>query len=80
VATMSERLKFQELIEESITVKRRLRAMSCYLLLSMMLAIYVGFSRLHHLRYVARDPMLTRILKVLTLPLQNTYWRSSNRR
>jgi hypothetical protein len=80
VATMLERLKFQELIEESITVKRRLRAMSCYLLLSMMLAIYVGFSRLHHLRYVARDPMLTRILKVLTLPLQNTYWRSSNRR
>jgi hypothetical protein len=77
---MLERLKFQELIEESITVKRRLRAMSCYLLLSMMLAIYVGFSRLHHLRYVARDPMLTRILKVLTLPLQNTYWRSSNRR
>jgi hypothetical protein len=77
---MLERLKFQELIEESITVKRRLRAMLCYLLLSMMLAIYVGFSRLHHLRYVARDPMLTRILKVLTLPLQNTYWRSSNRR
>jgi hypothetical protein len=80
VATMLERLKFQELIDESITVKRRLRAMSCYLLLSMVLAIYVGFSRLHHLRYVARDPMLTRILKVLTQPLQNTYWRSSNRR
>jgi hypothetical protein len=80
VATMLERLKFQELIDESITVKRRLRAMSCSLLLSMVLAIYVGFSRLHHLRYVARDPMLTRILKVLTQPLQNTYWRSSNRR
>src|SRR5437870_7952586 len=41
----------------------------------MVLAIYVGFSRLHHLRYVARDPMLTRILKVLTLPVQSTYWR-----
>src|SRR5437016_11518338 len=59
-----------------ITVKRRLRAMSFYqYLLSMVLAIYVGFSRLHHLRYVARDPMLTRILKVLTLPVQSTYWR-----
>src|SRR5207302_1805858 len=43
-----------------ITVKRRLRAMSFYqYLLSMVLAIYVGFSRLHHLRYVARDPILT---------------------
>jgi hypothetical protein len=76
VATMLEKLKFQELIEEIITVKRRLRAMSFYqFLLSMVLAIYVGFSRLHHLRYVARDPMLTRILKVLTLPVQSTYWR-----
>jgi hypothetical protein len=27
------------------------------------------------LRYVAGDPMLTRILKVLTLPVQSTYWR-----
>jgi hypothetical protein len=49
VATMLEKLKFQELIEEIITVKRRLRAMSFYqFLLSMVLAIYVGFSRLHH--------------------------------
>ena len=76
VATMLEKLKFQELIEEIITVKRKLRAMSFYqFLLSMVLAIYVGFSRLHHLRYVAKDPMLTRILKVLTLPVQSTYWR-----
>jgi hypothetical protein len=64
------------LIEEIITVKRRLRAMSFYqFLLSMVLAIYVGFSRLHHIRYVAKDPMLTRILKVLSLPVQSTYWR-----
>ena len=76
VATMLEKLKFQELMEEIITVKRKLRAMSFYqFLLSMVLAIFVGFSRLHHLRYVAKDPMLTRILKVLTLPVQSTYWR-----
>jgi hypothetical protein len=73
---MLEKLKFQEWIEEIITVKRRLRAMSFYqFLLSMVLAIYVGFSRLLHLRYVAKDPMLTRILKVLALPVQSTYWR-----
>src|SRR5437660_9351033 len=42
---MLEKLKFQELIEEIITVKRRLRAMSFYqYLLSMVLAIYVGFA------------------------------------
>ena len=33
-------------------------------LLGMVLAIYVGFSRLNHLRFVAQDPMLTGILQV----------------
>jgi hypothetical protein len=33
--------------------------------LAMVLALYVGFSRLHHLRFLAREPMLMGILKVL---------------
>lgn len=76
VATMLEKLKFQQLIEETITVKRVPRAMSGYqFILSMVLAIYVGFSRLNHIRFVAKDPMLTRILKVFELPVQSTFWR-----
>jgi hypothetical protein len=39
------------------------------------LAVYVGFSRLHHLRFLEREPMLTGILKVLRLPPQCTFWR-----
>src|SRR5438270_1358757 len=76
VATMLEKLKFQQLIEETLTVKRIPRAMGMYqFILSMVLAIYVGFSRLNHIRFVAKDPMLTRILKVLELPGQSTFWR-----
>jgi Transposase DDE domain group 1 len=76
VATMLEKLNFQQLIEETITVKRLPRAMSVYqFILSMVLAIYVGFSRLNHIRFVAREPMLTRILKVFELPVQSTFWR-----
>src|ERR1700691_4658823 len=41
----------------------------------MVLALYGGFSRLHHLRFLAREPMLTGILKVLRLPPQCTFWR-----
>jgi hypothetical protein len=41
----------------------------------MVLAAYVGFSRLYHLRFVAREPMLTGILQVLRLPPQCTFWR-----
>jgi hypothetical protein len=76
VATMLERLGFQQLIEETLTVKRLTRAMSMYqFVLAMVLAVYVGFSRLHHLRFVTREPMLTGILKVLRLPPQCTFWR-----
>ena len=41
----------------------------------MVLAIYVGFSRLNHLRFVAQDPMLTGVLQVGELPPQCTFWR-----
>jgi hypothetical protein len=41
----------------------------------MVLACYVGFSRLYHLRFVKREPMLTGILAVLRLPRPSTFWR-----
>jgi Transposase DDE domain group 1 len=76
VATMLEKLEFQKLVEEMLTVKRRPRFMSVYqFVMAMVLAIYVGFSRLHHLRFVANDPMLTGLLKVASLPGQSTFWR-----
>jgi len=76
VATMLERLQFQQLIEATLTVKRVTRAMSMYqFVLTMVLAAYVGFSRLYHLRFVAREPMLIGILKILRLPPQCTFWR-----
>lgn len=76
VATLLEKLEFQKLVEEMLTVKRRPRFMSAYqFVMAMVLAIYVGFSRLHHLRFVAKDPMLTGLLKVASLPGQSTFWR-----
>jgi Transposase DDE domain group 1 len=76
VATMLEKLGFQQLVEETLTVKRATRVMPMYqFILAMVLAVYVGFSRLHHLQFLAREPMLTGILKVLRLPPQSTFWR-----
>src|SRR5450756_1853030 len=73
---MLEKLKFQQLVEETLTVKRVTRAMPMYqFVLGMVLALYVGFSRLNHLRFLAREPMLMGILKVLELPPQCTFWR-----
>lgn len=76
VATMLEKLGFQSLVEESLTVKRETKAMSRYqFVLGIVLGIYVGFSRLNQLRFIARDPLLTGILKVSGLPPQSTLWR-----
>jgi hypothetical protein len=76
VATMLERLGFQSLVEETLRIKRLTRAMPVYqFVLAMILALYIGFSRLNHLRFLEREPMLTGILKVLRLPPQSTFWR-----
>src|SRR6202047_3892743 len=76
VATMLEKLGFKKLVEETLTIGRIPRVMTIYqFLLGMVLAIYIGFSRLNHLRFIAQDPMLTGVLQVGQLPPQCTFWR-----
>jgi len=76
VATMLEKLGFQKLVEETLTIPRMPRVMTIYqFLLGMVLALYVGFARLNQLRFVAQDPLLVGILKVKALPPQCTFWR-----
>src|SRR6202167_2852510 len=72
VATMLEKLGFQALLEETVTVKRLTKVMSGYqFLYAMVLGVYIGFSRLNQLRFIARDPILTGILKIVQLPPQS---------
>jgi hypothetical protein len=79
VITMLEKLGFQSLVEETVTSKRIPRAMDLYrFVLGIVLGLYIGFPRLNQLRFIARDPILTGILKVTKLPVQSTFWRFVN--
>src|SRR6266545_3916679 len=79
VITMLEKLEFQSLVERTLTSKRIPRAMDLYrFVLGIVLGLYIGFPRLHQLRFIARDPILTGILKVTKLPVQSTFWRFVN--
>ena len=79
VITMLEKLGFPALVEQTITVKRMPRAMDRYrFVLGIVMGLYIGFARLNQLRFVARDPILTGILKVGQLPVQSTFWRFVN--
>ena len=76
VAVMLEKLGFQELIQEHVTIRRLTTSMPGFrFVLAMILALYVGFARLSHLDFLAREPMLTGILEVVRLPVQSTFWR-----
>src|SRR5207248_6080614 len=76
VATMLEKLQFQELIEQHVTIKRLTTSMPGFRFVwAMILALYVGFSRLNHLQFLGREPMFTGILEVGELPVQSTFWR-----
>jgi Transposase DDE domain group 1 len=72
-----EKLGFQALMEEEeVAVKRLTKVMSGYqFLLAMVLGLYIGFSRLNQLRFIASDPILTGVLKIVQLPPQSTLWR-----
>jgi hypothetical protein len=79
VVTMLEKLDFQPLVEQTVTCKRIPRAMDVYrFVLGIVLGLYIGFPRLNQLRFIARDPILTGILKVTKLPVQSTFWRFVN--
>jgi hypothetical protein len=79
VITMLEKLGFQSLVEQTLTSKRIPRAMDLYrFVLGIVLGHYIGFSRLNQLRFLARDPLLTGILKIGRLPVQSTFWRFVN--
>jgi len=71
VATMLDKIGFQKVVEETLAVKRITKVMSMYqFILAIVMGIYVGFSRLNQLRYIARDPLLAGIVKVTHLPPQ----------
>jgi hypothetical protein len=73
---MLEKLGFQQLIEKTLTIKRRTRSMPVFeFILGMILASYVVFSRLNQFRFLKRDPMLTGILEAAELPPQSSFWR-----
>ena len=79
IITMLEKLGFQSLVEQTLTSKRIPRAMDLYrFVLGIVLGLYIGFPRLNQLRFIARDPILTGILKVTRLPVQSTFWRFVN--
>src|SRR5262245_25049322 len=64
VITMLEKLGFQSLVEQTVTSKRIPRSMDLYrFVLGIVLGLYIGFPRLNQLRFIARDPILTGILK-----------------
>src|SRR5438445_5644943 len=76
VATMLEKLQFRELIEQHVTIKRLTTSMPGFrFVLAMILALYVGFSRLNHLQFLGREPMFTVSLEVGELRVQRTCWR-----
>jgi DDE family transposase len=75
-ATLLEQLGFQTLLEDQLTISRVPRVMrGSQFVLAIVLGMYIGFARLSQLRFVARDPMLTGILKVPQVPPQSTLWR-----
>jgi len=76
LVSLLEKLKFKEVVEQVLRVKRIPHAMSNYqFMLSILIALYIGFSRLAHLVHIATDPLITGMVRVDRLPVQSSFWR-----
>jgi len=69
-------LGFREVFEEQYRRPIRTTRLGCYgLVLGMLMLLFVGFSRLHHMTYIREDAMMCGILGVRRLPAVSTFWR-----
>ncbi len=77
LAALLEKLEFEKLVQERMTVKRQPVSLSnAQFVLGTVLMFYLGFARLHHVKYVRDDEMLQEVLgSGGPLPVQSTFWR-----
>lgn len=77
LAALLEKLEFVKLVRESLTVKRQPVSLSnAQFVMGTVLMFYLGFGRLHHVRYVREDEMVQEVLgSAGPLPVQSTFWR-----
>jgi len=77
LAALLEKLEFVKLLREKLTVKRQPVSLSNdQFVLGTVLMFYLGFARLHHVRYVRDDEMVQEVLgSGGRLPVQSTFWR-----
>lgn len=77
LAALLEKLEFVQLLWEKLTVKRQPVSLSnAQFVMGTVLMFYLGFARLHHVRYVRDDEMVQEVLgSAGALPVQSTFWR-----
>jgi len=77
LAALLEKLEFLPLLGEKLTVKRQPASLSNgQFVMGTVLMFYLGFGRLHHVRYVRDDEMVQEVLgSEGPLPVQSTFWR-----
>lgn len=77
LAALLEKLEFLPLLGEKLTVKRQPASLSNgQFVLGTVLMLYLGFARLHHVKYVRDDEMVQEVLgRAGPLPVQSTFWR-----
>jgi Transposase DDE domain group 1 len=77
LAALLEKLEFLQLVWEKLTVQRQPASLSNgQFVMGTVLMFYLGFARLHHVRYVRDDEMVQEVLgSAGPLPVQSTFWR-----
>jgi hypothetical protein len=69
-------VNFKEIFEIRYCSPKRKPELGCYhMIQGLLMLMFVGFTRLGHIEYIRRDPMICGILGVGILPAISTFWR-----
>ncbi len=77
LAALLEKLDFLKLLWDKLTIQREPTSLSNgRFVMGTVLLFYLGFARLHHVKYVRGDTMMQEVLgREGALPVQSTFWR-----
>jgi hypothetical protein len=69
-------VNFKEIFEKRYCSPKRKPELGCFAMVQgLLMLMFVGFTRLGHIEYIRRDPMICGILGVGILPAISTFWR-----
>ena len=78
LGSLIEKLGLIELMDQTLTIERKTIIPASKMITALIYLLFIGLERLNHVLRIANDEMIKRLLGIMKLPVQSTFWRLFN--